>query len=91
MNGYEFVADKVREYWKKNGSLDVVCFISLDGGYEEVVAFNESDSNYEDVTFNFDFWEGEKDIQIQKIVPLWEVLYDWRKANLDEEATHDSI
>ena len=86
MDGYKIVADAVREYWKRTGSMDAVCFISLDGQNEEVIAFNESDSDYESVTFNYDFWEGEKDIKIQKIVPLWKVLYEWRIQNLEDKA-----
>ena len=77
-DGYEVVAKDIREYWNKNGVFDVVCLLRLDGYPEEVIAFCESDSDYENVTFNTDFWEGEQNIEIELIKPLWEVLEFYR-------------
>ena len=77
-NGYEVVSDAVREYWISNYISDVVCLIRPDGCPMEVIAFCESDNNGEKVTFNTDFWEGEQNIEIELIKPLWEVLEFFR-------------
>ena len=69
-NGYEVVANKVREYWKSNHITDVVILLRLDGYPEEVIAFCESDNNGEKVEFNTDFWEGEQLIEVELITPL---------------------
>lgn len=78
MDGYEIVAKEVRAYWNKNGVSDVVCLLRLDGYPIEVIAFAQSDYDYEDVTFENDFWEGEEKIEIELITPLWKVLEFYR-------------
>lgn len=78
IDGYEYVADKVREYWKENGVSDVVVLLRTDGYPHEVIAQCHSDSDYESVTFDYDFWEGEQLIEVEIIEPLWEVLLEYR-------------
>ena len=81
VSGYEVVRDKVREYWSSNGVSDVLVLLRVEGHAVETIAFCESDTNFEEVTFDYDWWEGEpvEEIVIEHIVPLWEVLYDYRK------------
>lgn len=86
MDGYKIVGDKVREYWKHNGVMDEVLLIRLDGYPFEVIAFCESDSDYETVTFNTDFYEGEENIEVELITPLWEVLNFYRDHVKKEDA-----
>lgn len=78
-NAYTYVGDEVRSFWKENGICNCVVLLTLNDYPLEVLAFCESDSNPNDVTFDFDFWEGEKDIVVQNIARLWEVLHDFRK------------
>ena len=73
-NGYDTVADKVREYWNIEGVTDVVVVLTADKCVHTVIAQCWSDSDFENVTFNTDWWEGEENIQVFSIVPLWEVL-----------------
>lgn len=75
-DGYEVVAKEVSDYWQKEGITDVVIVMSLDGCPYTTIAFCESDSNYEEVSFLHDFWEGEQNISLFDITPLWEVLDD---------------
>ena len=84
-DGYEVVAKKVREFWGEHGAFDVVVLLRLDGYPVETIGFCESDSNYEDVTFDNDFWEGEQNIDIELITPLYEVLEYWRDHAKKEE------
>ena len=89
-NGYEVVEKQVRDYWKKNGISDVVVLLRLNESPYEVIAFCESDRNYEKVEFNTDFWEGEQFIEVELIKPLWEVLEYYRdhvKKEGDEDET----
>ena len=85
MDGYKIVADKVREYWKKNGVSDVVVLLRTDNYPHEVIAQCLSDSDYESVTFDYDFWEGEQNIEVEIIEPLWKVLLEYR----DRKEKHD--
>lgn len=77
-NGYDIVDREIRKYWRTNGVSDVVVLLRLDEYPDEVIAFCESDNNYEKVTYNSDFWEGEQNIEIELIKPLWEVLLFYR-------------
>lgn len=81
VTGYEVVAEEVRKYWREHGASDVVCYLTVEGCYVNTVAQCESDYNFVDVTFDYDWWEGEpvEEIVIEHIVPLWDVLYDYRK------------
>lgn len=79
-NGYDYVSEYVKAFWKENGACDVAILLMLDGEPHEVIAFCQSDSNYADVTFLTDFWEGEEKIIIQDITPLYELLQDYRDA-----------
>ena len=85
MDGYKIVGDKVREYWRHNGVMDSVLLLRLDGYPVEVIAFSESDSDHETVTFNTDFWEGEENIEVELISPLWEVLEFYRDHKVKED------
>lgn len=84
-NGYDVVDREIRKYWRANGVSDVVVLLRLDEYPEEVIAFCESDNNYEKVTYNTDFWEGEQNIEIELIKPLWEVLLFYRDHAKKEE------
>lgn len=77
MNAYEIVRNVVREYWKINGISDVALVIELDGDEYVTIAFCESDSDYYNVEFLDDFWEGEEEIKVTKITELWKILYKW--------------
>lgn len=79
MTGYDVVGEQIKEYWKSHHICDVVVLILVDGSEVETVAFCESDSDPEHVTFLDDFWEGEEDVRVQKIKPLYEVLEIYRK------------
>ena len=77
-NAYEVVGKEVQKYCKTHHISDVVVLLRLDGVPHEVAAFCESDNNYEKIEFNTDFWEGEQNIEVELIKPLWEVLEYYR-------------
>lgn len=79
-DAYEIVGDFVRTYWKEHYICDVAILLLIDGEPREVIAFCESDSDYESVTFNTDFWEGEENVHVQDITPLYNLLDDYRKS-----------
>ena len=80
VTGYEVVAEEVRKYWREHGASDVVCYLTVEGCNVNTVAQCESDYNFVDVTFNYDWWEGEplEEIKVVYIIPLDEVLNDYR-------------
>ena len=73
-NGYMQVAEKVREYWRKEGITDVVVVLKQDVSIYTTIAFCQSDSDPNTVEFLDDFYEGQKNIKVFSITPLWEVL-----------------
>ena len=77
-DAYEYVGNEVRQFWREKGIIDCVVLLTTDGYPHKVLAFCESDSNPNDVTFLYDFWEGEDDVRVQHIKPLWEILSDYR-------------
>ena len=92
-DGYEIVADKVREYWENSYMMpiEVAVAVELDGCIDEVVASPSSSENFKEVTFSYDFWEGEEDVKVKRIAPLWDILYKWRlgEIKVTEEVTYD--
>lgn len=92
-DGYEIVADKVREYWENSYMMPISVAVAIesDGLADEVVASPISSENFKDVEFNYDFWEGEENVKVIKIAPLWDILYRWRLGEIksDEEVTYD--
>ena len=85
MTGYDYVGNAVRQFWKEDYLCDVVCLLLCDGAEYEVIAYCESDRNYEDVTFNYDWWEGEENIVVQHIEPLSNVLQAYRYKYEEEK------
>ena len=94
-DGYEIVADKVREYWHEVYlmPIDVAVAIECDGMIDEVVASPVSSENFEEVEFSYDFWEGEEDVKVRKIAPLWDLLYQWRlgEIKVSQEVEYDKL
>ena len=89
MTSEDYIADAVRSYWKDDGlPQDVVVYFYQKYAFDnawcwcEEVAFSESDSDYETVTFLNDFCEGETCVKDITIVPLSEVLEHYTKTKL---------
>ena len=92
-DGYEIVADKVREYWNNVYMMPITVAVALesDGSADEVVASPVSSENFEEVEFDYDFWEGEENVKVTKIAPLWDLLYQWRlgEIKVSQEVEYD--
>ena len=88
-NSYDYIADAVRAYWKDVYPQDVVVFFrqkySCDDEWEchEEVAFCESDSDYETVSFLMDFCEGQTCVKDVIVVPLLEVTEYYARTKLN--------
>ena len=78
------IAREIRKFWKKEGVCDVVVFFEQKYKDEdkweevEVLAECESDTDYNTITFNYDFCEGEEDVRDVKIIPFHDVLRVYR-------------
>lgn len=78
-NAYDYVGDVVRVFWEQHYICDVAILLLIDGEPREVIGFCESDSDFDTITFNTDFWEGEENVVVQDITPLSRLLEDYRK------------
>lgn len=89
MDGYDVVAGAVKDYWKVNYPQDVVAFFqqkySWDDKWErceELVECHGSD-DYENMTFLYDFCEGQTEVKDVVIVPLCEVTAFYYKRKIE--------
>lgn len=79
MNSYEIIAEAVRAFWKKNFPQDVIAFFYQKYDFEtnwewcEELIEAEGDSDYSNMTFLYDFCEGQTCVKDVTIVPLREV------------------
>lgn len=90
-NSYDIIADKVREFWKKNGSDDVIAFFYQKYDHEkywewhEELCMSQSDSDYETVEFLNDFCEGQTDVKDVTIVSLSDVTAHYTRSFLSDQ------
>lgn len=73
---YDIVGDAVREFWHKLYPTDAVVFFWQKYEHSDAWEWCEelvechSDTDYENMTFLYDFCEGQTEVQIVAIVPL---------------------
>ena len=80
-DSYDVVAEAVREYWKENYPEDMVAFFYQKYEYEsdkewewkEELVECEGDCDYENMTFLYDFCEGQTCVKGLTVVPLRKV------------------
>lgn len=89
MDSYDVIAGAVKDYWKVNYPQDVVAFFqqkySWDDKWErceELVECHGSD-DYENMTFLFDFCEGQTEVKDVVIIPLREVTAFYYKRKIE--------
>ena len=78
MNGYDYVSNYIKKFWKSKYICDVVCFIgtSLDGiDYCKTVEVAFPDENAEDVVFINDWYEGEPHVKIFGIKCVDDIIF----------------
>lgn len=78
LSAYDEISKKVIEYRKETGETDLVVLFRMDGVPYETLTTWENGDIFDSVTFNDDFWEGEENIEVELITPLYEVLNYWR-------------
>ena len=90
LNSEQIIAKCVREFWKDKYPQDVVIFFEQKYDFENewnnyiCIAFCESDTDYDNITFLYDFCEGQTDVKNIYITPLTDVLsYFYQNKILD--------
>lgn len=78
LSAYDLISKEVIEYRKKTGETELVVLFRMDGIPYEVLTTWENGEIFDSVTFNDDFWEGQENIEVELITPLYEVLEFWR-------------
>lgn len=88
VNSYDVISDAVTAYWKENYPCDVIAFFYQKYSYEtkwewmeELVECNGYD-DYENMTFLYDFCEGQTDVKDITIVPLSEVTRHYAETKI---------
>lgn len=77
---YDIVGDKIREFWRKNHTQEVIAFFSQKYAHEKdwefcaELALPQSSSDLETVIFETDFWEGQEEVKDIEIVPLEDII-----------------
>lgn len=76
-SGYDIVGDYIGRYWRHNGDFvdTVVVYleISYDGREYYPIYDVASPQNFDDILFDYDWWEGEKYIRLKGIKYLHEL------------------
>lgn len=85
LSAYDLISKEVVEYRKATGETDLVVLFRMDGIPYEVLTTWENGEIFDSVTFNDDFWEGQENIEVELITPLYEVLEFWRDHAKKEE------
>ena len=77
-SGYDAVGEYIRRYWKRHISDTVIVDLatSYDGKKYERRAEIASPYNFDDIEFLYDWWEGEKFIQLFGIQSTAEISID---------------
>lgn len=91
-DSYEIIGDAVREYWKREGFAEEV-IVFFDQKYTEdkqwehcqELVMCESPSDFENVTFLFDFCEGQTEVANIHIKTLSEVTDFYYKAVINKK------
>lgn len=97
MNSYDVIEEAVKGYWKDKYPQDVVAFFqqkySWDDEWErceELVECHGSD-DYENMTFLYDFCEGQTEVKDVIIVPLSEVTAFYSLRRIKPTTNYDRI
>ena len=90
MNSYDVIAGAVKDYWKVNYPQDVVAFFqqkySWDDKWErceELVECHGS-NDYENMTFLYDFCEGQNEVKDVAIISLCEVTAFYYERKIEK-------